>query len=82
MSEMRRADNNYRPLEPEGWVISGFEDICFYGDWIQPDDVIRYVGFRDAFNWWEHKECAEAGEAVVREKRWDPERNAGTTATD
>lgn len=50
--------------EPGNWFLAGYDSPCEYGDQIQEDDTIR----ADGFGGWEHKECAEAGEAMFLDR--------------
>lgn len=60
MSEMRRIKQGEFGDPLAGFCLAGFEDVCFWGDWIIPGDVIQYVEYCG----WEHRECSEAERAV------------------
>jgi hypothetical protein len=48
--------------DESGWVLAGFDGVCFWGDWIVPGDVVQYVWLSG----WEHRECHEAEKAVFQ----------------
>lgn len=69
MSDMRRIKVDEISDLQAGYCLAGFEDVCFWGDWIVSDDVIRYVfdplgGHEELPIGWEHRECGEAERAV------------------
>jgi hypothetical protein len=61
MRRISAAERRESPGDPaEGFCLAGFEDACFWGDWIVPGDVVQYVEYCG----WEHRECSEAERAV------------------
>jgi hypothetical protein len=60
MNDERMIHTINRLMDPDadssGWVVAGFDAVCFWGDWITPEDIVQYVWLCG----WEHKECHDA----------------------
>lgn len=62
MSDMRKIKEGESGDPLAGLCLAGFDDACFWGDWIIPGDVVQYVECCG----WEHRECHEAERPVFQ----------------